>query len=121
MGIEDHLQKIGLLAKTEISEHQQKIMDEKELNLTVKIKMSKKIEKKIVGYKVVSDEVKAETEAKDDTNIIQMHEKYLDPKLSGSTYKIKTPLSDHAMYLTINDIILNEGSDTNSADHLKYF
>ncbi len=84
----------------------------KELNLTVKIKMSKKIEKKIVGYKVVSDEVKAETEAKDDTNIIQMHEKVSRPEaLSGSTYKIKTPLSDHAMYLTINDIILNEGSD----------
>ena len=74
--------------------------------------MSKKIEKKIVGYKVVSDEVKAETEAKDDTNIIQMHEKVSRPEaLSGSTYKIKTPLSDHAMYLTINDIILNEGSD----------
>ena len=84
----------------------------KELNLTVKIKMSKKIEKKIVGYKVVSDEVKAETEAKEDTNIIQMHEKVSRPEtLSGSTYKIKTPLSDHAMYLTINDIILNEGSD----------
>ena len=74
--------------------------------------MSKKIEKKIVGYKVVSDEVKVETEAKDDTNIIQMHEKVSRPEtLSGSTYKIKTPLSDHAMYLTINDIILNEGSD----------
>ena len=74
--------------------------------------MSKKIEKKIVGYKVVSDEVKAETEAKHDTNIIQMHEKVSRPEaLSGSTYKIKTPLSDHAMYLTINDIILNEGSD----------
>ena len=55
--------------------------------------MSKKIEKKIVGYKVVSDEVKAETEAKDDTNIIQMHEKVSRPEtLSGSTYKIKTPL-----------------------------
>ena len=79
----------------------------KELNLTVKIKMSKKIEKKIVGYKVVSDEVKVETEAKDDTNIIQMHEKVSRPEtLSGSTYKIKTPLSDHAMYLTINDICL---------------
>ena len=52
----------------------------KELNLTVKIKMSKKIEKKIVGYKVVSDEVKAETEAKDDTNIIQMHEKVSRPE-----------------------------------------
>ena len=37
--------------------------------------------------------------------------KYLAQTLSGSTYKIKTPLSDHAMYLTINDIILNEGSD----------
>ena len=74
--------------------------------------MSKKIEKKIVGYKVVSDEVKAGAEAKDDTNIIQMHEKVSRPEtLSGSTYKIKTPLSDHAMYLTINDIILNEGSD----------
>ena len=41
-----------------------------------------------------------------------MHEKVSRPEaLSGSTYKIKTPLSDHAMYLTINDIILNEGSD----------
>ena len=27
--IEDHLQKIGMLKKAEISEHQQKIMDEK--------------------------------------------------------------------------------------------
>jgi hypothetical protein len=31
--------------------------------------------------------------------------------LIGSTYKIKTPVSDHAMYVTINDIILNEGSE----------
>ena len=32
--------------------------------------------------------------------------------LAGSTYKIKdTPLSDHALYLTINDIVLNEGTD----------
>ena len=28
----------------------------------------------------------------------------------GSTYKIKTPVSDHAMYVTINDIVLNEGT-----------
>jgi hypothetical protein len=27
--------------------------------------------------------------------------------LDGSTYKIKTPLSDHALYVTINDIIIN--------------
>jgi hypothetical protein len=31
--------------------------------------------------------------------------------LIGSTYKVKTPVSDHAMYVTINDIILNEGTE----------
>ena len=30
--------------------------------------------------------------------------------LTGSTYKIKTPLSDHALYVTINDMTLNEGT-----------
>ena len=29
----------------------------------------------------------------------------------GSTYKIKTPISDHAMYITINDIVLNPGTE----------
>jgi hypothetical protein len=27
--------------------------------------------------------------------------------LIGSTYKIKTPLTEHALYVTINDIVLN--------------
>ena len=31
--------------------------------------------------------------------------------LSGRTYKIKPPTLDHAMYVTINDIILNEGTE----------
>ena len=84
----------------------------KEPNSRIARKMSKKIDKKIVGYKVVSDDAKAESITEADNNIIQMHEKVSRPEtLSGSTYKIKTPLSDHAMYLTINDIILNEGSD----------
>ena len=84
----------------------------KEPNSRMARKMSKKIDKKIVGYKVVSDDAKAEPITEADSNIIQMHEKVSRPEtLSGSTYKIKTPLSDHAMYLTINDIILNEGSD----------
>ena len=40
-----------------------------------------------------------------------MHEKLERPEeLIGSTYKIKTPVSDHAMYVTINDILLNEGT-----------
>jgi hypothetical protein len=43
--------------------------------------------------------------------VIRMHEKLERPEmLIGSTYKIKTPISDHAMYVTINDIVLNEGT-----------
>jgi hypothetical protein len=44
--------------------------------------------------------------------VIQMHETVDRPEmLIGSTYKVKTPVSDHAMYVTINDIILNEGTE----------
>ena len=40
-----------------------------------------------------------------------MHEGMKRPEmLLGSTYKIKTPSSDHALYITINDVILNEGT-----------
>jgi hypothetical protein len=41
-----------------------------------------------------------------------MHEEIKRPDvLIGSTYKIKTPVSDHAMYVTTNDIVLNEGTE----------
>ena len=78
--------------------------------------MVKKIEKKIVSFKIGSDESVEEKIANStqttESNIIQMHEKVSRPEaLSGSTYKIKTHLSDHALYLTINDIVLNEGTD----------
>ena len=47
-----------------------------------------------------------------DQKVIRMHEKLERPEmLVGSTYKVKTPVSDHAMYVTINDIILNEGTE----------
>ena len=77
-----------------------------------------KIEKKIVKYRVQKPEAEAAPKApaasesatpKD--NVIWMHEKVERPEvLIGSTYKIKTPVSDHAMYVTINDIVLNEGT-----------
>lgn len=82
--------------------------------------MAIKIDKKIVDYKVVNDadkESKAQAERleamkKPESNIIQMHESVSRPEiLVGSTYKIKTPESEHAMYVTINDIILNEGTE----------
>ncbi|MFO7278745.1 hypothetical protein [Caldimonas thermodepolymerans] len=84
-----------------------------------------KIDKKIVKYRVRKpDEKPAEAKTADaqgevakDKNgrtakIIRMTEEIQRPEvLVGSTYKIKTPVSDHAMYVTINDIVLNEGTD----------
>lgn len=50
-------------------------------------------------------------------NSIVMHESIKRPEiLLGSTYKIQTPLSEHALYVTINDIILNENT-TNEQRH----
>ena len=75
--------------------------------------MSIKIEKKIVGFQVKSDNLDSEISAPLPTdNVIHMHEKLERPEmLLGSTYKIKTPLSEHAIYITINDIVLNSGTD----------
>ncbi|MCJ7592722.1 MAG: NrdJb [Woeseiaceae bacterium] len=79
-----------------------------------------KVDKKIVGYAVnqpAAEEKEAKREFKreagggDRADVIRMHEKLERPEmLVGSTYKVKTPVSDHAMYVTINDIILNEGT-----------
>ena len=79
--------------------------------------MTIKIEKKIIGYSVKKDEpveteAVAEEKRAEETNVVQMHEKVERPEmLIGSTYKIKTPLSEHALYVTINDIVLNEGTE----------
>lgn len=82
--------------------------------------MAVKIEKKIKGYSVLSAEDRAR-EAQAATpvpaepktaDVIQMHERLERPDvLIGSTYKIKTPLVEHAMYVTINDIVLNAGTE----------
>jgi hypothetical protein len=75
-----------------------------------------KIDKKIAKYHVSKPEPKESVKAaltlpKVEDNVIWMHEKLERPDvLIGSTYKIKTPVSDHAMYFTINDIVLNEGT-----------
>jgi hypothetical protein len=79
------------------------------------------IEKKIVGYRVEGvdpklPEPKADKqgirEVSADGKVVRMHEKLERPEmLEGSTYKVKTPVSDHAMYVTINDIVLNPGTE----------
>lgn len=85
--------------------------------------MAIKIEKKIKGYSVVKpDEAQIATPPAMQSDpvdsidvpsaeVIQMHEKVERPeRLEGHTYKIKSPLFEHALYVTINDIVLNEGT-----------
>ena len=77
--------------------------------------MTIKIDHKIVGYQVEKPEdaaPKVETKAASaESKVIRMHEKLERPEmLIGSTYKVKPPVADHAMYVTINDILLNEGT-----------
>lgn len=74
--------------------------------------MAKEIKSKIVGYEVVKASQPQAEPVKPEDNVVHMHESVERPEmLLGSTYKIKTPLSDHALYITINDIILNEGTE----------
>lgn len=78
--------------------------------------MTMKIERTIVGYRV-----KKSDSANDVAVVVApvagplpvvMNETIERPDfLLGTTYKIKPPVSEHAMYITINDIILNEDTD----------
>ncbi|MBK1735879.1 NrdJb [Halorhodospira abdelmalekii] len=77
---------------------------------------TKKIDQPIIDYEVLRSraEPAAPTEASagnQEPAIEHMHEQLQRPEaLQGSTYKIKTPLSEHALYVTINDVILNPGT-----------
>ena len=82
--------------------------------------MTIKIDKKITGYNVVTEEDKAKAEqaaaeatkqaaAPTKAEVYQMGEPLSRPeKLVGNTYKVKTPVTEHALYITINDIVINE-------------
>lgn len=83
--------------------------------------MAIKIEKKIVGYNVVTEEDKAKAAQaaaatqnladQHKAEIVQLGEPLSRPeKLVGNTYKIKTPVTEHALYITINDVVMNAGT-----------
>ncbi len=86
--------------------------------------MPMKIDQKIVACETVIEEPQSSgadvdepqqaqqtAEPHEKAEIVRMHEKLQRPEmLLGSTYKIKTPLSEHALYVTINDIVLNPGT-----------
>ena len=78
--------------------------------------MTTQINSKIIGFKVLTEEDKeAAAKAENDeqiNNVESMHENLKRPEmLFGSTYKIKTPQSEHALYITVNDMILNMGTE----------
>jgi hypothetical protein len=100
--------------------------------------MAIKIGKKIKGYSVLKPEDKAKpadagaspikgpepNEALElpKAEVIQMHEKVERPEvLIGSTYKIKSPLFEHALYVTINDIVLNKDTEYESRRPFEIF
>jgi hypothetical protein len=83
--------------------------------------MAIKISKKIKAYNVVRADEPAKAavpapapvmEEPATAEVIHMHEKVERPdQLIGATYKIKSPLVEHALYVTINDIVLNPGTE----------
>jgi hypothetical protein len=95
--------------------------------------MAIKINKKIKGYAVAKPDDKPaipvaplaerdEVMALPKAEVIQMHEQIERPEvLIGSTYKIKSPLFEHALYVTINDIVLNQGTEHESRRPFEIF
>lgn len=88
--------------------------------------MTVKISNKIVGYRVKKANTDAPSEqqpaAKPESTLVKMNEYIERPDfLVGTTYKIKPPVAEHAMYITINDILLNEDTDHESRQPYEVF
>ena len=73
--------------------------------------MAVKINKKIVGYHVFDKNAEKKEEAQP-AEIFQLGDPLNRPdRITGSTYKVKTPVTEHAFYITINDVLMNEGTE----------
>ena len=88
--------------------------------------MTVKISNKIVGYRVKKANTDAPSEqqpaAAPESTLVKMNEYIERPDfLVGTTYKIKPPVAEHAMYITINDILLNEDTDHESRQPYEVF
>ena len=81
--------------------------------------MTVKITQRIKGFKVVDEALErpaaaaasTDNKASKAVNVVEMDESLQRPEtLIGMTYKIKSPLFEHALYVTVNDIVLNAGT-----------
>ncbi|TVP53874.1 MAG: NrdJb [Halomonadaceae bacterium] len=75
--------------------------------------MAIKIDQKITAQRVLKGDAANEVPLEPvGPKPVYMNETIERPEfLLGTTYKIKPPVDEHAMYITINDIILNEDTD----------
>lgn len=71
------------------------------------------VEKKIVSFAIKKEgEDQPTPKEPEGVQPVEMSEAIDRPEvLPGSTYKIKPPVSDHAMYITINNVVLNKGTE----------
>lgn len=70
-----------------------------------------KITQKIKGFKVVNELDEQALITAEESAVVHMDETVQRPEtLIGVTYKIKSPLFEHALYVTINDVLLNQGT-----------
>ncbi len=85
--------------------------------------MTTKIDKKIIAYEVINlEEQRTKTAQQEKNKLEDMHEKVKRPEmLVGATYKIKTPQSEHALYVTINDMVLNFGTEHEARQPFEIF
>lgn len=84
--------------------------------------MTVPIKKKIVGFNIIKDEANEQKKTTKNQNLERMSERVKRPEsLEGETYKIKPPHSEHALYVTINDIVLNKGTDHESRRPFEIF
>jgi len=84
--------------------------------------MPVKISNKIVGYRVTKADENNQPAPTVESTLVKMNEYIERPEfLLGTTYKIKPPVAEHAMYITINDILLNQDTDHESRQPYEVF
>jgi hypothetical protein len=84
--------------------------------------MPVKISNKIVGYRVTKADENSQPAPVVEDKLVKMNEYIERPDfLVGTTYKIKPPVAEHAMYITINDIVLNEDTGHESRQPYEVF
>ncbi|MBF7728818.1 TSCPD domain-containing protein [Pseudomonas sp. N040] len=73
--------------------------------------MHTRIDQKITAFEVLERPPEPARRAAATAAPVQLDETLQRPDLlHGATYKIKSPLFEHALYVTINDILLNPGT-----------